>query len=202
LINLVLATRNCDKISEIQQFLDSLQVRILTFRDIEDLPIIEETGRSLFENAFKKAQGISNWTRELALSDDSGLEVDYLNGAPGVFSSRFAGEEASYDDNNSKLLELLRDVPEEKRTARFRCVMVLYFPEGTHKRFDGVLGGRITASKRGICGFGYDPIFLVPELGKTLAELDSSEKNTISHRGKALMKVLKFLKKGPCEKRG
>lgn len=193
MIELVLATRNRDKISEICEVLGSLPIRILTFEDIRDLPIVEEDGRSLYENALKKASAIASNTRKIALADDSGLEVSILNNQPGVRSARFAGMHVTYEENNTKLLKLLEGIPEEKRTARFRCVMVLAFPEGRSECFEGILKGSITHKRRGTHGFGYDPIFHVTALGKTLAELHIGEKNKISHRGKAVAQVYEFL---------
>lgn len=193
MIDLVLATRNSDKISEIQHVLGNLSVRIHTFRDMRDLPIVKEDGRSLYENALKKAKVISSWTKKLTLADDTGLEVDFLAKKPGVFSARFSGEDATYKDNNEKLLNLLAGVPREKRKAHFRCVMVISFPEGRIDRFESILDGEITTSAKGKHGFGYDPIFFVSELRKTLAELNIEEKNKISHRGKVLKKVYRFL---------
>ena len=193
MIELVLATRNRDKISEICEILGSLPIRILTFEDIRDLPIVEEDGRSLYENSLKKASAIASNTGKIALADDSGLEVSILNNQPGVRSARFAGAHVTYEENNTKLLKLLKGIPEEKRTARFRCVMVLAFPEGRSECFEGILEGSITHKRRGTHGFGYDPIFHVAALGKTLAELPIGEKNKISHRGKAVAQVYEFL---------
>lgn len=193
MIDIVLATRNKDKISEIQKVLGNLSVRIHTFRGMRDLPIVKEDGRSLYENALKKAKVISSWTKKLTLADDTGLEVDFLAKKPGVFSARFSGEDATYEENNEKLLRLLSGVPREKRKALFRCVMVISFPDERIERFEGFLDGEITTSARGKHGFGYDPVFFASELKKTLAELNLEEKNKISHRGKALRKVYKFL---------
>ncbi len=193
MIDIVLATRNKDKISEIQQVLGNLSVRIHTFRDMGDLPIVKEDGRSLYENALKKAKVISSFTKKLTLADDTGLEVDFLGKKPGVFSARFSSEDATDEENNEKLLSLLSGVPREKRKAHFRCVMVISFPEGRIERFESILDGEITTSAKGKHGFGYDPIFFVSELKKTLAELNIEEKNKISHRGKALKKVYRFL---------
>jgi len=195
LIELVLATRNSGKITEIKHSLKALDVRILTFEDIKGLPIVQEDGGSFYENACKKATVFSSSTHKIALADDSGLEVAFLNNKPGIFSARFSGMNATYADNNTKLLRLLKGIEEEKRTARFRCVMVLAFTDGSIKKFEGVLNGRITTSEEGSHGFGYDPIFFAPELGKTLAELSIDEKNKISHRGEALRKVYQFLEK-------
>lgn len=191
---IVLATRNRDKISEICEVLGSLPIRILTFEDIRDLPIVLEDGRSLYENALKKASAVASNVGKMTLADDSGLEVTMLGDQPGVRSARFAGLHVTYEQNNAKLLELLEDVPEEKRGARFRCVMVLAFPDGRHESFEGVLEGSITRRRRGAHGFGYDPLFFVPPCGKTLAELRRKEKNRISHRGKALAQVCDFLR--------
>lgn len=194
MFDLVLATRNKDKIYEILQILGRLNVRIYTFKDIRGLPIVKEDGRSLYENALKKATIASSAIKKLTLADDSGLEVDFLGGEPGVLSSRFSGINATYEENNEKLLNLLLGVPKEKRKAHFTCVMVLSFPNGRIEHFKGILNGEITTSPKGENGFGYDPIFFVPELQKTLAELNREEKNRISHRGKALRKVYRFLK--------
>lgn len=194
MIEIVLATRNRDKISEIKNKLENLQIRVLTFDDFRDLPYVEEDGRSLYENAAKKAKVISSYVNKIALADDSGLEVDYLGGKPGIFSARFAGEHASYEDNNKKLLNLLSGVSGEDRKVRFKCIMVLAFPEGRIYKFAGALKGEITNSQMGEGGFGYDPIFYVPQMKRTLAEISREEKNRISHRGKALDKVCFFLK--------
>ncbi len=194
MIELVLATRNRDKISEIRKVLGTLSICILTFENLGDLPIIEEDGRSLFENALKKASIIASHTGKLALADDSGLEVDFLNNQPGVRSARFAGPGVTYEQNNSKLLEMLQGVPDSKRAARFRCVMVLAHPGGMRRRFEGILEGVITRERKGTHGFGYDPLFYVPALGKTLAELPLEDKNRISHRGVALEQVSVFLR--------
>jgi XTP/dITP diphosphohydrolase len=193
LTELVLATRNKDKITEICEVLGALPVKILTFEDIGDLPIVEEDGRSLYENALKKASIVASHTKRMALADDSGLQVRILDDQPGVRSARFAGEDATYDDNNRKLLKLLEGIPAGKRIARFRCVMVIAFPGGGCKCFEGTLEGSIANAHRGVHGFGYDPIFSVKGSGKTLAELPLEEKNRISHRGKALAKVSRFL---------
>jgi XTP/dITP diphosphohydrolase len=143
----------------------------------------------------KKARGISEFTGEIALADDSGLEVDFLNGQPGIYSARFAGEEANDSRNIAKLLDVLKDVPVDKRSAAFRCVLVLYFPDGNYESFDGRWNGRISETIQGNNGFGYDPIFFLPELGKTVAQLAPEEKNKLSHRAKALYKLRESLHK-------
>lgn len=189
---LVLATRNKDKIREIRDVLRDLDVEILSLQDYPQAPFIVEDGRSLKDNALKKAQQICQFTGLPSLADDSGLEVDYLEGAPGVVSSRFAGEDASYEDNNRKLLQLLKGVPKERRRARFRCVLALASPDKT-EIIEEECEGLITDEPRGENGFGYDPLFLVPELGKTFAEIGLELKNRISHRGKALRRLKEIL---------
>lgn len=156
-----------------------------------------EDGDSFLENALKKAREISQFTGEIALADDSGLEVDALGGRPGIYSSRFAGEDADDERNIDKVLELLKNIPEEKRTASFRCVLVLYDPEGGYEAFEGKWDGRISEARRGTGGFGYDPIFYLPEAGKTVAELSAEEKNLWSHRAQALQALKEHLRKNP-----
>lgn len=192
---LVLATRNSDKVSEIEQAFGDLDITIQTFRELRDFPFVKEDGKSLNENAVKKAKVISSFSGKLSLADDSGLEVEALNNRPGVLSSRFSGKNATYEQNNRKLLSLLSGIPARERTARFKCVMVLSFPSGRIENFEGRLKGEILMKARGENGFGYDPIFFIPELGKTLAELTLEQKNRISHRGKVLKKVHFFLSK-------
>ena len=192
-MEIVLATRNRDKIKEIKEILKGIPVKLLTFDEHSRTLSVEENGKTLEENAVKKATSWMKETGKPALADDSGLEVDYLNGAPGVYSSRFAGEDATYADNNAKLLELLKDVQEERRTAHFRCVASLIFPDGRKELFEGIVEGLIITAPRGKSGFGYDPVFLVPEYGKTFAELGDELKNKISHRAMAFRKVKEYL---------
>lgn len=154
-----------------------------------------EDGNSFLENALKKAREISQFTGEIALADDSGLEVDALGGRPGIYSSRFAGEDADDERNIEKVLELLKNTPEEKRTASFRCALVLYDPAGGYEAFEGKWDGRISETRRGAGGFGYDPIFYLPDTGKTVAELPAEEKNRRSHRAQALQALKKHLRK-------
>jgi len=203
---LLIATKNWGKVKEIAQMLQDLGLD-LEIKTLKDFPKIEappETGKTFFENALIKAKYYAEKTGLLVLADDSGLEVDALNGAPGVYSSRFAGPDATDEKNNQKLLELLKDVPLEKRTARFVCVMVCYHPSGKYLKTEGIWEGRIAFSPRGNYGFGYDPIFLLKELNyeKTAAELPIEVKNQLSHRGKALKalkeKLPEFLKTLPC----
>ena len=185
-MQLVLATRNAGKVRELTALLAPLGFTIRSLADYPQLPEVIEDGATFQENAVKKARAVAEATGCLALADDSGLEVDYLGGAPGVFSARFAG--AGHDDraNNEKLLRLLQGVPEEKRTARFRCVVAVAIPDGRVFTAEGVCEGLIATSPRGRGGFGYDPLFYVPGYAKTFAELDPFIKNQISHRGRAL----------------
>jgi XTP/dITP diphosphohydrolase len=190
---LVLATRNQGKIREIEKALDIPRLEIRSLQDFPDLPEVVEDGRTFLENAFKKAQACAQATGCPALADDSGLEVDCLNGAPGIYSARFSGAEATDEANNRKLLSLLEGVPEERRTARFVCRIVVYLPEGKWSQTDGFCPGIIAPGPRGEHGFGYDPIFYLPELNKTMAELPLEEKNRISHRAQALRKIRSHL---------
>ena len=195
-MKLVLATNNPDKIREMKNLLEDLPIEIMTAGDFSDFPEIEETGTTFEENAVLKAEGIFRATGLAALADDSGLEVDHLNGAPGVYSSRYAGPGCTYDDNNRKLLAEMAGVPREKRTARFRCVIAICFGEGDTQVVEGKAEGYITERKStAIHGFGYDPVFFYPPHGKTFAELTLEEKNKISHRGLALGAAREILRK-------
>ncbi|HEX9975379.1 MAG TPA: XTP/dITP diphosphatase [bacterium] len=192
-LKIVLATRNIDKVREIKEALRGLAIDILTLDSFPDVPEIVEDGMTIEQNALKKASVVQGITGGLVLADDTGLEVDFLNGKPGVFSSRFAGEHASYDDNVEKLLSLMKGVPAEKRAARFRCVIALV-GECIEQTVEGVVEGLILAEKHGTEGFGYDPVFYVPASGKTFAEMSLDHKNRISHRGLALAKARTILK--------
>jgi len=191
-LKIVLATRNQDKIREMRQLLQGLELEILTVDQFPAIPEVVEDRDTIAENALKKARVVADATQMLTLADDTGLEVDYLNGQPGVYSSRFAGENASYDDNCNKLLELMQGVPAEQRTARFRCVIAIVSPD-FEEIIEGVCDGMIIDEKRGTNGFGYDPVFYVPRLGKTFAEMIPEQKNEISHRGIALRQARFFL---------
>jgi len=188
-VQLVLATNNQDKIREIKHLLNDLPVTVLTRDDFLEFPDVEETGATLEENALLKARAIAKFCDLPALADDSGLEVDDLNGAPGVYSSRYSGEDATYADNNRKLLQELQDVPQEKRTARFRCVIATDWADGTTDTVEGVAEGYITEDIAGYEGFGYDPVFFYPPEGKRFSEMTLEEKNLVSHRGRALQKA-------------
>jgi XTP/dITP diphosphohydrolase len=188
-MQLVLATNNQDKIREIKDLLDDLFVTTLTCDDFLEFPDPEETGTTLEENAVLKAKEIAEFTGLPALADDSGLEVDALDGAPGVYSSRYAGEDVTYEDNNKKLLRDIEGVPKEKRTARFRCVIAIAWDENTVETVEGVAEGFITDDIIGYKGFGYDPVFYYPPKDKRFAEMTLEEKNLISHRGLALQEA-------------
>jgi XTP/dITP diphosphohydrolase len=161
--------------------------------DYPDVPEIVEDGETFFENALKKARAVSEHTGQVVIADDSGLEVDFLGGRPGVHSSRYSGPDATDENNNEKLLRELAGVPEEKRGAAFKCVLVLYKPEGSFESFEGKMAGKITVTPAGTEGFGYDPVFYVTEYNKTVAELKPEVKNTISHRAEAFGKLKKSL---------
>ncbi len=190
---LVLATRNEGKVREITSLLRGLPLEILTLRDFPGVPELAEEGDTFAANAAAKALAVARATGLMALADDSGLEVDHLEGAPGVRSSRFAGEKAGDAENNHKLLRMLAGVPRERRTARFRCVVAIALPDGSVSLAEGSCEGIITEEPRGGMGFGYDPLFLVPGLGLTFAELDPGIKNEISHRGRAMRRAREAL---------
>ncbi|SHE88028.1 XTP/dITP diphosphohydrolase [Desulfofundulus australicus DSM 11792] len=192
-MKLVLATRNPGKVRELSQLLSPLGYEVLSLEHFPGVPEVVEDGATFRDNAVKKATAVARHTGQLALADDSGLEVDYLGGAPGVRSARFAGE--GHDDraNNEKLLRLLAGVPPEKRTARFRCVVAVATPEGKVLTTEGTCEGIIAEEPRGEGGFGYDPLFYVPSCGKTFAELEPEVKNRISHRGRALALMREIL---------
>lgn len=192
-MKLILATKNKDKVKEIRALLEDLDIEVLSATDFPELPDVLEDGSSLEENAVKKAKVIHQQTGYFALADDTGLEVDALDGKPGVFSSRFAGENASYSENVTKLLQLLKNIDDSQRTARFRTVAA-FVGDGILETFEGVCEGMIIRERRGDKGFGYDPVFFVPEVGLTFAEMDAAQKNLISHRGKALQKFKDFLR--------
>jgi len=190
---LVVASRNKDKLKEIVLLLEGMDINVRSLEDFPELVLPPETGETFRENALIKARCVLAGTGVSALGDDSGLEVDALQGRPGVRSSRFAGERVSYEDNTKKLLAMLSGVPREERKARFVCVLALCLPKGIELTFQGTCHGEILEAPRGTGGFGYDPVFFIPEKGKTMAELDPDEKNLISHRGKAFQAVKKWL---------
>jgi XTP/dITP diphosphohydrolase len=185
--DVVVASKNRGKIEEIKAAFIGLPFHVMAVSDCVSVAEPEETGTTFAENAELKARYYAEATGRICLADDSGLEVDALNGAPGVYSARFAGEHASDGDNNVKLLSLMADVPPEDRTARFRCALVFYDPAADILlRAEGTCEGVLLSSLCGQGGFGYDPLFYMKEHGKTLAEMTIAEKNAISHRGRAL----------------
>ncbi len=186
---LVLATRNEGKVREMAALLAPLGVEVVSLSSYPEIEEIPEEGDTFEANALTKARMVAARTGQLALADDSGLEVDVLDGAPGVHSARFAGEPRDDGRNNEKLLRLLEGVPWDKRRARFRCVIALVTAEGTERLTEGTCEGFIGYEPRGTKGFGYDPLFYVPEYDMTFGELDLATKNRISHRGRALAKA-------------
>lgn len=192
-MKIVAATRNPGKLREIRLGLEGLAVELLSLADFPAAPEVEEDGDSFAANAVKKARALCADTGIPALADDSGLEVDALQGAPGIRSARFAGEGATDAENNAKLLSLLHGVRPEKRTARFRCVIALAWPDGRVDTVEGIAEGRILESPRRGQGFGYDPIFYSSELNASFAEVVTEVKLRASHRGKALARIRQIL---------
>jgi XTP/dITP diphosphohydrolase len=190
----MIATRNKGKIREIRETLKGLGLRIYALSDFPDVPEIEEDGKNFAENALKKARFYSKYFGMLTIADDSGLEVDSLKGLPGIYSARYAGEGASSQLNNQKLLRELQGVPISKRGARFKCILAMVSPDGKEATVGESCKGSIGFKEKGKRGFGYDPLFILPRNGKTMAELTLKEKNKISHRGKALRKIKKIIK--------
>lgn len=186
---LLVASGNKGKLREFGELLQGLVDTILSPADFPGLPEVEEDGDTFEANALKKARSAAVFTGKPVLADDSGLSVDCLDGRPGVYSARFAGEGASDADNNALLLRELAGVPAERRAAAFHCVIALCQPDGSCQTFDGKLPGVILEAPRGSGGFGYDPLFLVPEYGETLSELSLEIKNAISHRGRAMQQL-------------
>lgn len=190
---IVFATGNENKMKEIRMILSNLGMDIVSMKQAGvDIDIVED-GMSFEENAEIKARAVSRvLTNDIVLADDSGLEIDYLDKAPGIYSARFAGEDTSYDIKNRILLDRLEGVPDEERTARFVCAVAAVFPDGTTSVVRETIEGRIAHEITGENGFGYDPIFYVPEYGCTTAEMEPEQKNLLSHRGKALraMKII------------
>lgn len=189
---LLLATRNRGKIREIGEILGDLDIQIKNLLDYSEIPEIIENGKTLEENALKKAHTAFKHTHFPSLADDSSLEVFYLNGQPGVYSARYAGENATYDQNNKKLLLALQNTSPEQRRAQFRCVIAFVAPE-VEKTVEGICPGTITHQPQGQGGFGYDPVFIPDGFQQTYAELLSETKNRISHRGLALRAIKNFL---------
>lgn len=191
----IFATGNEGKMREIRTILEDSGLEILSLKDAGiDVDIVED-GNTFEENAIIKARKIMEMTGEIVLADDSGLEVDYLNKEPGIYSARYAGENTPYSIKNKMIIDRLEGVPDEKRTARFVCAIAAVFPDGQIVTAKGTIEGIIGYEEKGGNGFGYDPIFYVPEYGCTTAELSMEQKNEISHRGKALREIKKELMK-------
>ncbi len=190
----MIATKNPGKVREIRKALRGLRIRLYSLNDYPDhIPEVKEDGKTFTENALKKARFYSQYFGIWTLADDSGLEVEALKGLPGPYSARYAGEKASTEDNNRKLLKEMEGIPPSKRKARFRCVLALVSPDGRETIVEGSCPGRIGLREVGKKGFGYDPLFFLPRHGKTMAELSIEEKNRISHRGKALRKLRRII---------
>ena len=190
----VVATKNKGKLKEIKQILAPMGFNVISMEEANIDMDIDETGDSFEENAMLKALAVHKLTGAIVIADDSGLETDALNGAPGIYSARYSGANASDDKNNEKLLIQLKDIPDEKRTARFVCAIAVVFDENRKFTVKGTVDGIINRAPAGENGFGYDPLFYIPQYGKTVAQLSSEEKNKISHRGKALEKMVVKLK--------
>jgi XTP/dITP diphosphohydrolase len=195
-IKFLVATTNAGKFAEVQDFLRRLPLRIVSLEDLRNPPAIVEDGATFEQNALKKARTLADFSGMLTLADDSGLEVDALHGAPGIYSSRYCGEEGNDDKNNEKLLRELENVPEEMRSARFVCALALCAPKSLGIK-DWTVSesceGCIALVRRGSNGFGYDPLFFYPPFGKTFGEIDRETKATVSHRGKALKRLAEAL---------
>jgi XTP/dITP diphosphohydrolase len=190
---ILVATHNKDKLREIREILKETDWTVLSLDDFEPYPEPVEDGATMLDNALVKARAGYNQSGVLTIADDSGMEVDALDGRPGIHSARYAGEDATYEDNVDLLLSELKNVPYERRNARFRCVMALV-GSGVEQWWEGIAEGMITETRRGHSGFGYDPVFWSPELGMTFAEASAEAKNRVSHRGHALAELTNILK--------
>ena len=190
---IIFATGYAGKMKEIRDILSDLPVQVLSMKEAGIQADIVEDGKTFAENAVIKARAIMEMTGEVVLADDSGLEIDYLNKEPGIYSARYMGEDTSYRIKNASLIQRLEGVPDEKRTARFVCVIAAAFPDGMVKTTEATIEGQIGYEEKGENGFGYDPIFYVPEYGCTTAQLSEEQKNKISHRGKALTAMKEIL---------
>ena len=188
-MKIIIATHNKDKFKELYHGLSSLDVKLLNLYDFPEIKEIIEDGETLKDNALIKARTVYKITSLPTISDDTGLEVDALGGAPGVFTARYAGENCSYLDNVNKMLKEMKNVPENKRGATFKTVMA-YVDDKVELTSEGIVQGTVTRTKKGVAGFGYDPIFYVPDIGKTFAEMKIEKKNLVSHRSRAI-KALK-----------
>lgn len=193
-MRIIFATGNAGKMREIRMILDDLGLEVVSMKEAGISADIEENGMTFEENAKIKAKAIAELCQDIVLADDSGLEIDALNGEPGVYSARYMGEDTSYHLKNKNLIDRLEGVPDEERTARFVCAIAAVLPDGRVLESKGTIEGRIGYEERGENGFGYDPIFMLPEFGKSTAEISAEEKNELSHRGKALRMMKEQLK--------
>ncbi len=192
---IIFATGNQGKIKEINKIMADCGKTVISMKEAGVYINIEENGVTYEENALLKARAVAAYTDAIVMADDSGLEIDYLNKEPGIYSARYMGEDTSYSVKNNNLMERLAGVPDEQRTARFVCAVATVMPDGTEITVRGEIEGRIGYEEKGQNGFGYDPIFFVPEFGRTTAELTDDEKNRVSHRGKALLLMREEIKK-------
>lgn len=189
----IIATKNKGKLREFESLLAILNVKVRSLEDLVPIPDIIEDGETFQENAKKKAEEICSIFKLPTIADDSGLVVDFLNGMPGIYSARFAGEEKNDDKNNTRLLELMQDIEAEKRSAKFVCAIALAIPNESTIIVQEEIEGTITFEPKGANGFGYDPLFYIPEYGRTMAEIPAEVKNKISHRAKALDKLMMII---------
>ncbi len=192
---IVFATGNAGKVKEIRMIMEDTGMEVVSMKEAGIVVDIDEDGSTYEENALLKARAVAAYTDDIVMADDSGLEIDYLNKEPGVYSARYMGEDTSYHVKNNNLIGRLNGVADELRTARFVCAIAAVLPDGKEVTTRATIEGRIGYEERGEHGFGYDPIFYVPQFGKTTAELTEEEKNQISHRGKALQLMKEELKK-------
>lgn len=192
---IIFATTNKNKVREVNMMMEGFDVELVPMSEIGIDVDVEETGTTFEENAIIKAKAICEMTGEIALADDSGLEVDYLDGAPGVYSSRFLGEDTPYEIKNDYIIEKLKDAKGDERSARFACAMAMVFPDGDVETCYGTIEGLIGYEQKGTNGFGYDPIVYVPEYEMTTGEMAPELKNSISHRGKALEQMKEVMKR-------
>lgn len=190
----IIASTNQGKLKEFKELMKGLSVEVKSLKDFPEIGDIEENGTSFAENAYIKAKAVFDATGCLSIADDSGLEVDALDGAPGIYSARYAGEEKNDTANNEKLLSEMNAVSDENRGAQFHCAIVAIDQNGTRYDAEGIVRGHILRTPQGENGFGYDPLFYIEEFGRTTAELSMDEKNKISHRGQAVRQIVEILK--------
>ncbi len=193
MMRLIIATGNEDKVREIDEILEGTGFEAISMKQAGYSPDIVEDGKTFEENALKKAMAVHELSGEYVMADDSGLCIDALDGAPGIYSARFCGEDSTYEEKFKKIFEMLADVPEEERTAQFVCAIAVVKPDGTSFTVRGECRGVLHEKPAGENGFGYDPIFYVPEFGMTTAQMDPEVKNSISHRGRALRAMVEKL---------